>query len=164
MKIFEQFEARRHWRDEERLLLDSVQKLADEVIAPNAADIDRNSTFPWDNIARMRELGLNAMFVPDAYGGAEMSYRVYLACVKAISAACAATGIIYATNFHAMKPLIEFGTEEQKRRLLPRIAAGGLASLVITEPTAGSDATQMRTRFRSLSRIASSSLIGSSSR
>ncbi len=147
MKIFEQFEARRHWRDEERLLLDSVQKLADEVIAVNAADVDRHSSFPWDNIARMNELGLNAMFVPDAYGGAEMSYRVYLACVKAISAACAATGIIYATNFHAMKPLIEFGTEEQKRRLLPRIAAGGLASLVITEPTAGSDATQMRTRF-----------------
>ena len=53
-----------------------------------------------------------------------------------MSKACASTGIIWATNFHAMKPLIDFGSEEQKERLLPRIGAdGGLASLTITEPT-----------------------------
>ena len=63
-----------------------------------------------------------------------VSYTCYLACVRALSMACASTGIIWATNFHAMKPLIDFGTEEQKRRLLPRIAAGGLAALAITEP------------------------------
>ena len=68
--------------------------------------------------------------------------------VKIIAGACASTGIIYATNFHGMKPLIDAGSEEQKRRLLPRIAKGGLASLAITEPEAGSDATGMRTRFR----------------
>ncbi len=65
------------------------------------------------------------MFVPEAYGGAPMSYCAYLACVREISKACAATGIIWATNFHGMKPLIDFGTEEQKQRLLPRIAEGG---------------------------------------
>ena len=64
-----------------------------------------------------------------------------------LSGACASTGIVWATNFHATSPLLEFGTEEQKRRLVPRIAAGGLAALCITEPTAGSDATGMRTRF-----------------
>jgi alkylation response protein AidB-like acyl-CoA dehydrogenase len=68
--------------------------------------------------------------------------------VKLISEACATTGIIYATNFHGMKPLIDFGTEEQKKRLLPCIAEGGLGALAITEPNAGSDATGMRTRFR----------------
>jgi acyl-CoA dehydrogenase len=61
--------------------------------------------------------------------------------------ACASTGIIWATNFHAMKPLIDFGTEEQKERLLPRVAEGALAALAITEPNAGSDATHMTTRF-----------------
>ena len=64
-----------------------------------------------------------------------------------MSAACASTGIIWATTFHAMRPLVAFGTEAQKKRLLPRIAAGGLGALAITEPEAGSDATAMMTRF-----------------
>jgi len=87
------------------------------------------------------------MFIPEAYGGAPLSYTAYLACVREISAACASTGVIWATNFHGIKPLVDFGTEEQKRRLLPRIAQGGLVSLAITEPSAGSDATGMKTRF-----------------
>jgi acyl-CoA dehydrogenase len=87
------------------------------------------------------------MFVPEAYGGAGLSYAAYLACVREISAACASTGIIWATNFHAAKPLIDFGTEELKRRLLPLVAEGALCALAITEPDAGSDATHMTTRF-----------------
>src|SRR5690606_13936230 len=92
-------------------------------------------------------LGLNGLFVPEAYGGAPMSYRLYLAVVKILAEACASTGIIYATNFHGMKPLIVLGTAEQKARLLPRIASGGLGALAITEPNAGSDAAGMQTRF-----------------
>ena len=64
-----------------------------------------------------------------------------------MSAACASTGIIWATNFHATKPLIDFGSEAQKQRLLPRIAEGAIGALAITEPDAGSDATGMTTRF-----------------
>ncbi len=147
MQIFEQIERYRQWSEEERLLLDSVEKLAAEEIAPRAADYDRTATFPWDNIKAINALGLNAMFIPEEFGGAPMSYRVYLACVKRIAAACASTGIIYATNFHASKPIMEFGTPEQHGRFLPIIAEGGLGSLVITEAHAGSDATGMRTRF-----------------
>lgn len=145
--IFERLEARRDWSSEEQLVLAQVRKLAKEVIAPRAAAYDRSGEFPWDNVQALNELGLNAIFVPEAYGGAPMRYRLYLAVAQAITAACASTGIIYTTNFHGMKPLIDFGTEEQKQRLLPRIAAGGLGSLAITEPEAGSDATAMRTRF-----------------
>ena len=148
MKIFEQLERRRAWSADEGLVLDQVRRLAADVIAPNAARYDRLQEFPWDNVRALNELELNAIFVPEAYGGAPMSYRAYLAVVKLLSEACASTGIIYATNFHGMKPLIDFGTEAQKARLLPRIAAGGLASLAITEPSAGSDATGMTTRFR----------------
>jgi acyl-CoA dehydrogenase len=132
---------------EERLLLDSVHALARDEIAPRAADYDRSSEFPWDNVRAINALGLNAMFVPEAYGGAGLSYAAYLACVREISAACAATGSIWATNFHATKPLIDFGDEAQKRRLLPRVAAGAIGALAITEPDAGSDATGMKTRF-----------------
>lgn len=145
--VLERLERRRGWNEEERLVLDQVRRLARETIAPRAAALDRSGAFPWDNIRAINELGLNALFVPEAYGGAPMRYRLYLAIVQAISSACAATGIIYATTFHGMKPLIDFGSEAQKRRLLPRIAEGGLGSLAITEPDAGSDATGMRTSF-----------------
>lgn len=129
------------------MLLDSVKQLAVEKIAPRAAAYDKSGEFPWDNIGEINNLGLNAMFIPEEYGGAPLSYSCYLACVREISQACASTGIIWATNFHAIKPLMDFGNEEQKQRLLPRIAAGGLAALVITEPSAGSDATGMKTSF-----------------
>ena len=145
--VLARLERRRGWSEEERLVLDQVRRLARETIAPRAAALDRDGTFPWDNIRAINELGLNALFVPEAYGGTPMRYRLYLAVVQAIAAACASTGIVYATTFHGMKPLIDFGSEAQKRRLLPRIAQGGLGSLAITEPEAGSDATGMRTRF-----------------
>ncbi len=147
MNVFSQLEQRRNWSEDERILLDQVRRVAEEVIAPNAARYDAEETFPKDSVDAIKALGLNAIFVPEAYGGAPMSYRLYLAVVQAISEACASTGIIYATTFHGMKPLIDFGSEEQKQRLLPRIAQGALASLAITEATAGSDATAMKTRF-----------------
>jgi len=148
MNVLERLDAARRWSEEETLLLDSVRQLCREKIAPRAAAYDRSGEFPWDNVRDLNALGLNAMFVPEAYGGSPMSYSVYLACVREISEACASTGIVWATNFHGMKPLIDFGTDAQKRRLLPRIAEGGIGSLVITEPSAGSDATGMKTTFR----------------
>jgi alkylation response protein AidB-like acyl-CoA dehydrogenase len=145
--LFDRLDALPPLGDEERQLLESVKALARDEIAPRAAGYDRSGEFPWDNIRAINALGLNAMFVPEDYGGAGLSYAAYLACVREISAACASTGIIWATNFHAAKPLIDFGTEEQKRRLLPRVAEGALCALAITEPDAGSDATHMTTRF-----------------
>lgn len=147
MKILKQIEQRRQWAEDERILLDQVRRTADTVIAPNAARYDREEAFPQESVDALKSLGLNAVFVPEAYGGAPMSYRLYLAVVQTISEACASTGIIYATNFHGIKPLIDFGTEEQKKRLLPRVAEGALASLAITEAVAGSDATAMKMRF-----------------
>jgi len=148
MIIFDQLERRRAWSEDEGMVLKQVRRLADEMIAPQAERHDHTGQFPWENVHALNGLGMNAIFVPEAYGGAVMSYRLYLAVVKTIAEACASTGIIYATTFHGMKPLIDFGSEEQKARLLPRIAEGGLGALAITEPGAGSDATGMKTRFR----------------
>lgn len=147
MKVFERLDASIALSSEERMLIESVRALSRDKIAPAAGNYDRTGEFPWDNIKGINTLGLNAMFIPECYGGAPMSYAAYLECVREISKACASTGGIWATNFHSMKPLIEFGSEEQKQRLLPVIARGGLGSLTITEPTAGSDATGMKTRF-----------------
>lgn len=147
MNVLDKLDSTRRWNDEESMLIDSVRQLCTEKIAPRAAAYDRSGEFPWDNVNEINNLGLNAMFVPEAYGGNPLSYACYLACVREISEACASTGIIWATNFHGMKPLIEYGNDAQKKRLLPRIADGGIGSLVITEPSAGSDATGMKTTF-----------------
>lgn len=147
MKLFEQLDRQRNWPEEERIVLDQVQKVADEIIAPNAARFDETSEFPWESINALMALGLNGIFVPSEYGGTPMSYALYLECTKIITAACASTGVIYATNFNGMKPLVDFGNDEQKKRLLPRIVAGGIGAIAITEQTAGSDATGMKTSF-----------------
>lgn len=147
MNILEQIRESRGWDADERMMLDQVQRVADDVIAPNAARLDETSEFPWENVQALNTLGLNTIFIPEDYGGTPMSYRLYLEIVAIISEACASTGIIYATNFHGMKPLIEFGNDEQRARLLPAIAEGGLGALAITETGAGSDATGMNTRF-----------------
>jgi alkylation response protein AidB-like acyl-CoA dehydrogenase len=148
MTVFDRIDAIAGFSPEERMLITSVHELAREHIAPRAAEYDQSGEFPWSNIKAINALGLNAMFIPEAYGGALLSYAAYLECVRELSKACASTGVIWATNFHAMKPLIDFGTEEQKRRLLPVMAEGGIAALTITEPSAGSDATGMKTEFR----------------
>jgi alkylation response protein AidB-like acyl-CoA dehydrogenase len=148
MKVFEAIERQRDWNDEERMILDAVQRLCDEVIRPRAAEIDRTGAFPWDNVKAINALGLNGLFIPEVYGGSPQRYKLYLHVVIRLAEACASTAIAYATNFHAMKPFIDFADAEQKKRLLPVLARGGLGALALTEPTGGSDATAMRTRFR----------------
>ncbi|EKT4522631.1 acyl-CoA dehydrogenase family protein [Pseudomonas putida] len=147
MKVFEQLARSRNWSEEEHMVLEQVQRVANDIIAPNAEHADAKAEFPQKSLDALNELMLNGIFVPEAYGGFPSAYRVYLEVVKIISEACASTGIIYATNFHGMKPLIDFGSEEQKQRLLPRIAEGGLGALAITEAGSGSDATGMKTSF-----------------
>ncbi|HKA45900.1 MAG TPA: acyl-CoA dehydrogenase family protein [Burkholderiales bacterium] len=148
MNVLERLDRGLRLAPEESMLLESVRSLARNEIALRADGYDRSGEFPWDNIRAINRLGLNAMFVPEHYGGAHMSYCAYLECLREISKACASTGGIWATNFHFTKPLIEFGTNAQKLRLLPVMLKGGLGSLTITEPGAGSDATGMRTQFR----------------
>jgi alkylation response protein AidB-like acyl-CoA dehydrogenase len=147
MGLLEKVSQARHWNEDERQILDQVQRMVDDVVAPNAEHVDATSKFPWKNVEAINALGLNTIFIPERFGGMLMSYKLYLEIVSIISEACASTGIIYATNYHGMKPLIDFGNDEQRARLLPRIAEGGLGALAITEPTAGSDATGMKTTF-----------------
>lgn len=148
MNVLERLDATLSLPEHEELVLNAVRRLARDRIAPRAAAYDRTGEFVWDNIKDINGLALNSMFVPEAYGGTELSYSAYLACCREISMACAATGITWATNFHATSPIVDFANEEQKQRWLPTIAEGGLAALALTEPGAGSDATAMKTRFR----------------
>ncbi|MEL0089900.1 MAG: acyl-CoA dehydrogenase family protein [Rhodospirillales bacterium] len=147
MRVFERLDAGHDWAEDEAAVIETVARLAREEIAPRASEFDKTKAFPWVNVQAINALGLNGLFIPEVYGGAGMRYAVYIECARLVAAACASTGIIWSTVFHAIKPIIDFGTAEQKQRFLPKIAAGGLAALCITEPDAGSDATGMRTRF-----------------
>ena len=147
MNILERLDQTIPLAEEEALLLRSVRQLAENKIKPRAARLDETAEFPWENVREINDLGLNTMFIPEAYGGAGLSYTAYLACCREIAQACAATGIVWATNFHAVSPLVDFASEGQKQRWLPGIAAGGLAAIALTEPDAGSDASAMTTRF-----------------
>lgn len=132
---------------EEAEIVKTVAEIAEKEFKPRAAGYDERNEFPWENVRLLNDIGLNGIFIPEEHGGAGLSYAAYLHCVIEISKACASTGVIWATNFHAIKPVIDFGIEEQRRRFLPTMLDGGLASLCITEPSAGSNATGMRTQF-----------------
>jgi alkylation response protein AidB-like acyl-CoA dehydrogenase len=128
MKLLLQIAKARKWNEEEQFVLDQVQRIADETIAPNAEHADETGAFPWKNIKAINELGLNGIFIPEAFGGAPMSYKLYLEVVSIISEACASTDIIYATTFHGMKPLIDYGTDGQRSRHEARVPPGNDAT------------------------------------
>ena len=146
-QVFERILARQPLSDEERSVVQALRAVAAERIAPRAERHDRDGDFPWDNVADLNALDLNLAFLPAAQGGAELSYGCYLMLVEELSAACGSTGVTWATTFHAVSPIVDFGTGEQQRGFLPVVAGGGLGALAITEATGGSDAMAMRTRL-----------------
>ena len=148
MKVFERLDQSISRSEDEKLVIDAVRRMVREKVMPRAAAYDETTQFPWDNIKDINDLEMNRIFIPEEYEGTGLSYSTYLACCRELSMACAATGIIWATNFHAAGPIMDFGSHEQKKRWLSIIANGGLAALALTEPGAGSDATGMRTRLR----------------
>lgn len=134
--------------DEQALLRETLRDFADREIAPRAARYDELAEFPWDNVKKMRELGLFGMVFPPEYGGAGLDTLSYALAVEQISRACASTGITLAAHVSlGTWPIYRFGTEEQKRTYLPALCTGEkLAAFGLTEPEAGSDAGGTKTR------------------
>jgi len=145
--LFERIREAAKLTDEEAAVLAEVRHLATNRLAERAAELDRSEAFPWENIHDLNALELNRMFIPTEYGGFGLSYLCFVLAVKEISRACASTAITWATTYHATGPVIEFAGPALRERVLPRVAAGGLGALAITEESGGSDATSMRTAF-----------------
>ena len=133
---------------EEREFIEAVKKIAATKIGPAAMETDRLGIFPMGNIEALNEMGCNQVFVPEEYGGLGASNGCYLRMVEELSRACPSTAISWATTYHSITPVIEFGTEAQKRRFLPAVAEGAIGALAITEETGGSDVRAIRTRMR----------------
>lgn len=124
-----------------------VREFADSEIVPIAAEYDVHCRFPWDNIRKMADRGYFGVNVPEEYGGIGLDYLSYILVIEEISRADASHGItISAHSTLGMSPIVNFGTEEQKRRFVPLLASGRvLAGFGLTEPGSGSDSGGSRT-------------------
>lgn len=130
-------------------LMHTVRKVVRERVAPRAADIDRDGVFPEDIRRLFTELGLLGLSVPETYGGFGADMGLMLDVVLEIAAACANCANIVTQQALGISPILSAGSEAQKRRWLPELAAGEtLASFALTEPGAGSDNRSMRTVFQ----------------
>lgn len=132
--------------EEQEIIKELSAKIADEKIAPRAAEFDETEEFPWELIRILAESDLFAVWVPEEYGG--LGGGVFEQClvVEELSRACAGVAVSYAASALGGFPILMFGTDEQKQRFMPDIASGSkLAAFALTEPDAGSDAGNIRT-------------------
>ena len=136
--------------DEQVLLRESVRRFAVEVVAPRAKEIDASGEFPLDFYRQAGELGLAGVCVPEELGGAGMDMVAYCLAIEEVSRVCASSGVILSVNNSLVcDPLLQYGSEEQKREWLVPLAAGHkLGCFALTEPDAGSDAAALKTTAR----------------
>jgi butyryl-CoA dehydrogenase len=136
--------------EEQRLFQENARQFADKEIAPIAQAVDERAEFPGETVAKMGELGFMGVAIPPEYGGAGADTVCYVVALEEISRACASHGVIMSVNNSLYcQPLLQFGTEEQRRRFLVPVAAGrSVGCFCLSEPNAGSDAGSLRTVAR----------------
>ena len=135
--------------EDQAALRDAVCVLADERIAPRAAEIDRTAEFPWDVKELLASHDILGLPFPEAYGGLGGELLTVCLAIEQISRACATSGLILAVQELGSLPLILAGSDEQKQRWFPDLAAGkNLIAFALTEAEAGSDVAAARTRAR----------------
>jgi len=131
-------EQTRQWRDRAR-------EVARRVVLPNAWKYDRLQEYPWEVKEAMAEAGLMQVWIPKEYGGAGGGVLDLCVVVEELSRCCGGTGVLFAVNALGSFPILVAGTEEQKRKYLPEIAAGNkLIAFALSERNAGSDAGGMK--------------------
>jgi butyryl-CoA dehydrogenase len=133
--------------DEQRLVQQTAAEFAKNEVLPKAAEIDRDHRHPKELVARMAELGLLGIAIPENYGGSGIDCIAYVLALEEISRACASTGVIMSVNNSLVcDPIYKFGTEEQKQKYLAPLAAGKkLGCFALSEPEAGTDSAAQKT-------------------
>ena len=133
--------------EEHQALREAVRALADDKIAPRAAEIDRTAEFPWDVYDSLVKADFHAVHIPESYGGAGGDALAAALVIEEVARACATSSLIPAVNKLGTMPLLLGASEEVKQRYLPPVARGeAMFSYGLSEPEAGSDAGAMRTR------------------
>jgi len=128
--------------DDHAMLQQQVRDFATHEVAPGAPDRDREAAMPQELITKLAEMGLFGIAIPEAYGGAGMGCIASSMVVEEVSRACAGTGVLLSAHQSlCVDPILTFGTDEQKQKYLPRMAAGEMIGcLSLTEAGSGSDA------------------------
>ncbi len=127
--------------EEQQMIRDTVRDFAAQEIAPIAAQIDENMTFPEENVKKMAELGLLGIPFPEEYGGAGMDTLSYTLAVEELAKVCASHGLTVAAHISlGTYPVFLYGNDAQKKKYLPKLASGeSLSAFCLTEPGCGSD-------------------------
>ena len=124
-----------------------ARALAQGPVAARAAEIDRTEQYPWDTVALLRDAGLFGMTIPRAYGGQGASYLDAVLVIEQLAQCCGITGrIAVEANMGAIGAIMSYGSEPQKRRAAALVLSGDKPAICITEPGAGSAASEMTTR------------------
>jgi len=136
--------------EQQRMVRDMARDFARAELAPNAADWERDGALPAGMLQRMGGLGLMGMCVPEDWGGAGTDYVSYAIALEEIAAGDGATSTVMSVNNAPVCAAIEqYGTEAQKQRFLPALARGEIIGcFLLSEPQAGSDASNLRVRAR----------------
>jgi alkylation response protein AidB-like acyl-CoA dehydrogenase len=135
--------------DEQRAICEMVHQFADEQIIPHAEHYDHEDAFPEPIVEQMKELGLFGVTIPEEYGGMGLDLTTYAMIVEELSRGWISISGIVNTHFIGSYLLMKFGTEEQQREYLPRMATGELrAAFSLSEPELGSDVAAIKTSAR----------------
>ena len=130
---------------EQELIRKMMRSFAENEVKPIAAEIDRTSRYPAENVAKLFRLGVMGMTVPKAYGGAGADTLSSAIVTEELARVCASTSDIVAGHGLCFGPIHAHGTEEQKRKYLPLLTHSVLGGFALTEPNAGSDASKSQT-------------------
>jgi alkylation response protein AidB-like acyl-CoA dehydrogenase len=131
----------------QREFRDTLRKFADDRVAPNAAEADRDATYPQKSFDACVELELPSLGIPVEYGGSGADMVTQAIMAEELARACASTALAILISKLSMLPVMNWGTEELKRRYLPRVASGeAQGSYCLSEADAGSDVAAMKTR------------------
>lgn len=124
-----------------------VRALADRLLRPAAAEVDRTEAYPFGHAAALRDLGIAGMTMPKAYGGQDVDFEGVVIAVEEAAKACGISGrIVVDTNMGAVPAIMAYGSERQKRRAAELILDADKPAICFSEPGAGSDATNMSTK------------------
>src|SRR2546426_10379195 len=136
-----------YFSDHHLQVREMVRDFAMPVVKPTAHQYDLESRFPWDHVNQMAELGLFGIPWPEGLGGSGMDYLSYITVIHELAKVDASHAItVSAHTTLGTSPIVDFGTDEQKRRYVPLLAAGKvLGGFGLTEPGAGSDAGGTKT-------------------
>ncbi len=134
--------------EEIEMLRATVSAFAAKEIAPRAADIDRNNVFPMDLWRKFGKLGLLGITLEEEYGGTNMGYLAHIVAMEEVSRASASVGLSYGAHSNlAVNQTRRHGTEQQKRKYLPKLVSGEhVGALAMSEPNSGSDVVSMKLR------------------